>query len=166
VTNWVKTVQHRVAEDPVLAKVRDGELLTEAEERELAERLNQPSMYFNEENLRRAYRSPSGSLVDFVRAALGLTKVKSHEERVDELVSTWLIAKGYDPDRAAYLTLLKHRGVIKGKVAVDDLFEPPLSLQDAGTRGVELFGEEGLRQVVSDMNESVFSKSDEQQGVA
>lgn len=166
VTNWVKTVQHRVAEDAILAKVRDGQPLTEDEEQELAERLNQPSMYFNEENLRRAYRSPSGSLVDFVRAALGLTKVKSHEERVNELFSAWLIAKGYDPDRATYLTLLKHRGVIKGKVAVDDLFEPPLSLQDAGTRGVELFGEEGLRQVVSDLNESVFERPDEEQGVA
>lgn len=166
VTNWVKAVQHRVAEDPILAKVRDGEPLTEQEEHELAERLNRPTLYFNEENLRRAYRSPSGSLVDFVRAALGLHKVKSREERVDELFSAWLIAKDYDPDRALYLTLLKHRGVIKGKVAVDDLFEPPLSLQDAGTRGVELFGVDGLRQVVLEMNESVFQTEDDQQGVA
>ena len=166
VTTWVKTVQARVEDDRVLAKVRDGVPLTEQEECELAERLNQPSMYFNEENLRRAYKSPAGTLVDFVRAALGLTEVKSREERVDELFSAWLIAKGYDPERAAYLTLLKHRGVVKGRVAVDDLFEPPLSLQDAGTRGVELFGEEGLRQVVSEMNESVFPPEDGRQGVA
>ena len=166
VTNWVKTVQHRVADDPILAKVRDGELLTETEEKELAERLNQPSLYFNEENLRRAYKSPGGSLVDFVRAALGLTKVRSREEQVNELFAAWLIAKGYDPDKAAYLTLLKYRGVVRGRVLVDDLFEPPLSLQDAGTRGVELFGEEGLAQVVSEMNENVFQTGTDEQGVA
>lgn len=166
VSNWVKTVQHRVTDDPILRKVREGEPLTDEEEKQLAERLNQPSMYFNEDNLRRAYRSPSGSLVDFVRAALGLTKVKSHEERVTELFTAWLIAKGFDPERANYLTLLKHRGVVRGRVALDDLFVPPLSLQDAGNKGVELFGEEGLRAVVSELNETIFEKSDDEQGVA
>jgi type I restriction enzyme R subunit len=166
VTNWVKTVQQRVDVDPILRKVREGAPLSEAEEHDLAQRLNTPTLYFNEENLRRAYKSPSGSLVDFVRAALGLTKVKSREQRVTELFSAWLIAKGFDPDKADYLTLLKHRGVVHGQVAVDDLFEPPLSLQDAGNRGVELFGEDGLREVVSEMNETVFQKSDDQRGVA
>lgn len=166
VTNWVKTVQQRVDGDPLLRKVLDGNPLTEQEEHDLAQRLNTPSMYFNEENLRRAYKSPSGSLVDFVRAALGLTKVKSHEERVNELFSAWLIAKGFDPAQADYLTLLKHRGVVRGKVEVDDLFVPPLSLQDAGNKGVELFGEDGLRQVVSDMNENIFQIPDDEIGVA
>lgn len=166
VTNWVQTVQQRVDGDPLLRKVLDGQPLTEQEEHDLAQRLNTPSMYFNEENLRRAYKSPSGSLVDFVRAALGLTKVKSHEERVNELFSAWLIAKGFDPDQADYLTLLKHRGVVRGKVEVDDLFVPPLSLQDAGNKGVELFGEDGLRQVVSDMNENIFQIPDDEIGVA
>jgi type I restriction enzyme R subunit len=159
VTNWVTTVQHRVQDDAVLRKVRDGEPLSEAEERELAERLNTPTMYFNEENLRRAYKSPSGSLVDFVRAALGLTKVQSREERVNESFAAWLIAKGFEPEQANYLTLLKHRGVVRGRVAVDDLFEPPLSLQDAGNKGVELFGEDGLRVIVSELNETVFEQA-------
>ena len=166
VTNWVKTVQQRVEVDPILRKVREGAPLSEAEEHDLAQRLNTPTLYFNEENLRRAYKSPSGSLVDFVRAALGLTKVKSHEQRVSELFSAWLIAKGFDPEKADYLTLLKFRGIVRGQVEVDDLFIPPLSLQDAGNRGVELFGEDGLREVVSEMNETVFQKSDDQQGVA
>jgi hypothetical protein len=45
-----------------LAKVKAGAALTEAEETELARRLNQPERYFNEDNLRRAYRNPGGNL--------------------------------------------------------------------------------------------------------
>ncbi len=160
VTNWVKTVEQRISDDPLLVKVRDGIPLTDAEEDELARRLNAPSYYFNEENLRRAYKSPSGTLVDFVRAALGLHKVKSREERAEENFRAWLVAKGFGPEEATYLSLLKNRGIARGKVSVEDLFEPPLSLQDAGNRGVTLFGIDGLREVVSDMNENVFEQAE------
>src|SRR5262249_28629418 len=84
VTDWEQIVRKEAASDPIVAKVKAGESLTEEEEQQLANRLNQPQPYFNEDNLRRAYRNPGGNLVDFVRAALGLLMIKSHEERVDE----------------------------------------------------------------------------------
>ena len=81
VTEWEQTVRQEANSDPVIAKIRAGEALTEQEEEQLAKHLNQPQRYFNEDNLRRAYRNPGGSLVDFIRAALGMLKIKSREER-------------------------------------------------------------------------------------
>jgi len=43
-------------------------------------------------------------------------------------------------------------------VELDDLFRPPLSILNAATLGIELFGEAGLREIVADMNDSVFSE--------
>ena len=40
---------------------------------------------------------------------------------------------------------------------IEDLFEPPLSILDVVGKGVELFGEEGLKQVVERLNEDVFN---------
>jgi len=68
------------------------------------------------------------------------------------------VTKKFTPDQAQYLSLLKNRGVLRGKVEVEDLFKPPLSILNAAGRGIELFGEKGLKQVVNEMNESVFKQ--------
>lgn len=157
VTDWERTVRAGVGSDPIIAKVRAGEPLSEQEEATLAQRLNQPERYFNEDNLRRAYRNPGGNLVDFIRAALGLLKIKSREERVEENFRAWLVAKNLTPEQAQYLALLKNRGLVKGKVSLDDLFTPPLSILNAANIGIELFGEQGLRNVMDEINQSVLT---------
>ncbi len=156
VTEWETTVQQEAEADPVLAKVKAGEALTEQEEEHLAQRLNQPQRYFNEDNLRRAYRNPGGNLVDFIRAALGMLKIKSREERVEDNFRAWLVAKSLTPEQAQYLALLKNRGLVKGRVSLDDLFAPPLSILNAANIGIELFGEQGLRNVMDEINQSVL----------
>ncbi len=157
VTDWETTVKQEAEADPIIAKVKAGDALTEAEEAQLAQRLNQPQRYFNEDNLRRAYRNPGGNLVDFIRAALGMLKIKSREERVDENFRAWLVAKNLTPEQAQYLALLKNRGLVKGKVSLDDLFAPPLSILNAANIGIELFGEQGLRSVMDEINQSVLA---------
>lgn len=158
VTNWETTVQSAVSDDPIIEKIRNGELLDEVEEKELADRLNRPEMYFNEENLRRAYRQPGGNLIDFIKAALGTFKVKSREEELTENFQAWLVAKSLAPQQAQYLSLLKNRGIARGRIELEDLFQPPLSILNAAELGVELFGEKGLREIIQDLNESVFKK--------
>ena len=156
VTDWETTVRQGADADPIIAKVKAGESLTEQEEEQLAQRLNQPQRYFNEDNLRRAYRNPGGNLVDFIRAALGMLKIKSREERVEDNFRAWLVAKNLTPEQAQYLALLKNRGLVKGKVSLDDLFAPPLSILNAANIGIELFGEQGLRNVMDEINQSVL----------
>ena len=156
VTRWEEAIRSQVDDDYVLRKVRDDEPLEEVEEEELVRRLNQPEHYFNEDSLRRAYRDRNGTLVDFVRAALGRLRIKSREEKLEEAFRAWLVARTLTPPQAEYLCLLKNRGIATGRVRLDDLFEPPLSILDASGRGVELFGEEGLRQVVEQLDGDVF----------
>ncbi|MBW1793320.1 MAG: DEAD/DEAH box helicase family protein [Deltaproteobacteria bacterium] len=155
-TNWGKTILTAVKDDELIRKVRDEESLSEQEEQTLAERLNRPEMYFNEDNLRRAYRKPGGSLINFIRAALGKLRIKSSEEELTENFQAWLVSKSVTPDQAQYLSLLKNRGIASGKIGLEDLFNPPLSILNASGLGVELFGEVGLKTIVEDMNESVF----------
>lgn len=158
ITNWETSVQSAVKDDPIIQKVRRGELLTEDEEKALADRLNRPEMYFNEENLRRAYRRPGGNLIDFIKAALGSLKIKPREEELTENFQAWLVAKSLTPQQAQYLSLLKNRGIARGRIELEDLFQPPLSILNAAELGVELFGERGLKEIIQDLNDSVFMK--------
>ncbi|MBI2566412.1 MAG: DEAD/DEAH box helicase family protein [Candidatus Schekmanbacteria bacterium] len=157
VTHWEEAIKTQSQADPILAKVREGEPLTSAEEDDLARRLNKPELYFNEENLRRAYRNPGGTLIDFIRAALGLIKVKGREERLEESFRAWVVTRSLSSEQAQYVSLLKNRGIARGRVGIEDLFQPPLSILNAAGMGVELFGEDGLKDIVNDLNESVFA---------
>ncbi len=141
VTAWEKAVQSASADDGNLRKIKLGEPLTPEQEEELAHRLNQPRHYFNEDNLRRAYRRPGGNLIDFVKAALGTTRLKTREEETTENFQAWLITKNLIPQQASYLALLKNRGLARGRIEMGDLFQPPLSILDAASLGIELFGE-------------------------
>ncbi len=156
VSRWEETIRASATEDTILQKIRDAVPLEEHEEEELARRLNRPEYFFNEDNLRRAYRNPAGNLIDFIRAALGRLEIKSREEQLEEAFRAWLISHAFDPRQAEYLSLLKNRGIATGHVRIEDLFKPPLSILDAAGLGVELFGEEGLKRVVEDLDESVF----------
>jgi type I restriction enzyme R subunit len=156
VNTWETTIQASVERDPLLQKIRDGNALTEDEEQVLVHHLNNPELYFNEENLRRAYRRPGGTLIDFIRAALGDLKLKSRDEELTENFQAWLVSKNLSPQQAQYLSLLKNRGIVRGKIEVNDLFQPPLSILNAAGLGVELFGERGLKDIIEEMNESVF----------
>lgn len=158
-TNWESTIQEMDEQDPIIEKVKKDEPLSEDEEEELASRLNSPKLYFNEENLRKAYRNPVGNLIDFIKAALGLLKIQSKDEKLDEMFRAWLVSKSLAPEQAEYLSLLKNRGIATGKVQIDDLFKPPLSILNAAGIGIELFGEQGLQEIVDDLNKNVFTKA-------
>ena len=114
VTNWEQSIRSAAKDEPVLRKVRSGEPLSADEEKSLADRLNNPKYFFNEDNLRRAYRQPGGNLIDFIRAALGTARVKSREEELTENFQAWLVAKSLTPQQAQYLSLLKNRGIASG----------------------------------------------------
>ncbi len=156
VSEWEKTIQRQAGRDAALEKVKRDEKLSEEEERSLADRLNQPEYFFNEDKLRRAYRNPGGTLIDFVRHALGIEQIKSREEILEENFRAWLVSKSLTPAQAQYLSLLKNRGIARGRVAIQDLFEPPLSILGASGMGMELFGEAALKRIIPELDDAVF----------
>lgn len=159
VSVWETTIRREVLEDPLLRKVRDAEALSAEEELALTRRLNQPALYFNEENLRRAYREPGGTLVDFIRTALGTMQTQTEEAKRTALFNAWLVARNFSSEQALYLSLLKNRGLVRGGVDIRDLFQPPLVRLNVAGLGVELFGESGLRAIIAELNEAVFDLS-------
>ena len=159
VTHWKKTIRELVEDDLIIEKIKEDQPLTDEEEQALIAKLNKPKMYFNEENLRRAYRNPVGNLIDFVKEALGRLTIKSRDEKLDELFRAWLVSRSLAPEQAEYLSLLKNRGIATGNVTLDDLFTPPLSILNAAGIGIQLFGEQGLKEIIEDINQNVFSKT-------
>ena len=158
IANWERVIQQGAQSDLTLQKIRDNVELTEEEERDLTNRLNRPEMFFNEDNLRRAYRDQGKTLIDFIKAALGLIKTKSREETLAENFQAWLVSKNFTPQQAGYLSMIKNRGIVRGTVGLPDLFQSPLSTINAAGFGVELFGREGLKEVIEEMNEAVFAE--------
>lgn len=156
VSYWEKTIRSQAQQDRLLRKIKKDQPLTSDEEAELSARLNSPDHYFNEDNLRRAYRNPGGTLVDFIRSALGGLKLKSREEKLEEAFRGWLVLQALTPRQADYLILLKNRGIATGRLHIEDLFEPPLAALDMAGMGVQLFGETRFQEIIQDLDESVF----------
>jgi len=167
ITNWEKTIKESSLNDPIIQKIikldaakTDEEkkkfYLTEEEEKKLTEKLNQPNLYFNEDNLRKAYQKPGGVFIDFIKNVFHVAKLKTKDEEITENFNAWLITKSFSPEQAQYLSLLKNRGIAKGKIEIDDLFKPPLSILNTANTGIELFGEEGLKQILNEINETVL----------
>jgi len=167
ISNWEEIIRSSADEDPVIQKIINQEKasgkdekeeynLSQEEEDHLANKLNQPEMYFNEDNLRKAYRNPAGTFLDFVKKALGLIQSKSLEEEISETFSAWLITKSFTPEQSQYLTLLKNRGLAKGLIELDDLFKPPLSILNTANIGLNLFGKEKLKEVINELNNEII----------
>ena len=154
-SRWEKTISAAQTSDPIIAKIKSGEDLTDEEQDELSRRLNENDNYFNEENLRNAYKTPVGTIIDFIRAALGMVKVKSREEQVDENFRAWLVSHQFTQEQASFLSLLKNRGIANGHIELSELFEPPLIHSNAPEKAQQLFGPD-IKEIVAEMNSSVF----------
>jgi type I restriction enzyme R subunit len=155
-SRWEETISAAQTSDPIIAKIKSGEDLTDEEQDELSRRLNENENYFNEENLRNAYKTPIGTIIDFIRAALGMVKVKSREEQVDENFRAWLVSHQFTQEQASFLSLLKNRGIANGHIELSELFEPPLIHSNAPEKAQQLFGPD-IKEIVAEMNSSVFA---------
>jgi len=158
VNRWEATIRTEAQVDPIMQKVRNDELLTEDEADVLTRQLNSHEMYFNEDNLRKAYRDRdlTKGIVDFIKVALGKIGIKTREQVLEENFRAWLTAHELTREKANYLMRLKNQAIAKGRLEVQDLFQPPLATLNAADDGVQLFGVQGLRDVFEELNESVF----------
>ncbi len=151
---WAERVVEFRRSDGAIQKIFSGEDLTEAEWEELARRLNSPEFYFDEDKLRRAFEQPTGSLFDFIGAALGLFQFPTREERIERAFNTWLTqhSETLSPEKAQMLRLLKSR-VLAGETVEMKIFsQPPFSLWGGRVRMEQLFGRHELARIVEEIN--------------
>jgi len=151
---WAGKVIELKRTDPAIEKIFQGEELTDEEWEVLAQRLNSPECYFNEESLRRAFEQPVGSLSDFIRAALNLFRFQTREERIERAFNTWVAehSSSIDPAQAQMLRLLEARVLIGEEITMRLFSQPPFSLWGGLVRMEQLFGKERLIQIVDELN--------------
>jgi type I restriction enzyme R subunit len=151
---WYERILELQTTDRVLRKVFAREAVGEEEWADLARRLNSPRYYFTEETLRRAFEQPTGSLSDFIRAALGLYTFPTREERIERAFDSWVAEHSHSlrPEQAQMLRLLKSRVLAGDKIEMRLFSQPPFSLWGGRVRMEQLFGREGLAQVVDELN--------------
>jgi type I restriction enzyme R subunit len=135
-------------------KIFAGNELTEQEWEALARRLNSPEYYFDEKTLRKAFEQPTGSLTDFIRAALGQYKFPTRVERIKNIFNTWVAehSDSIKPEQAQMLRLLQSRVLAGDTVEMRMFSQPPFSLWGGRVRMEQLFGKENLIRIVEELN--------------
>ena len=162
---WLKRIQELLDTDPAVRKIMAGESLTENEWEELAQKLNSPEFWFDEPALRKAFEQPSGSLSDFIRAALGLYELPTRQQRVERAFNAWVAenSSSINPDQARLLSLL--RNVVSAAVTETkyvplgpSIFtRPPFTFQGGRARAEALFGRDRLAAIMDELNQLVQS---------
>jgi type I restriction enzyme R subunit len=161
---WIHRIQELRETDPVVRKILAGQEVGENEWEELAEKLNAPEFWFHEALLRKAFEQPTGSLNDFIRAALGLYRFPTREERVERAFTTW-VAEHSDsvrPDQARMLQLLRNvvlasvRETKYTEITPDIFIRAPFTLLGGRTRMETLFGgRQQLSTVLDELNQLI-----------
>lgn len=151
---WKEKIQELFKADPAVQKIFSGQNLNEDEWEDLERRLNSPEYYFQEQTLRKAFNQPTGSLTDFIRAALGKYQFPTREERIEKVFASWVSehSNSIKPEQAQMLRLLKSRILVGDIVEVAMFSQPPFSLLGGRARMEQLFGQEGLKQIVDEFN--------------
>jgi type I restriction enzyme R subunit len=151
---WGEKIIFLKQTDPAIEKIFSGEELSDEEWEALAQRLNSPEYYFNEQSLRRAFEQPTGSLSDFIRVALGVDRFLTREERIEKVFNTWVAehSSSINPAQAQMLRLLKARVVAGEEISMRLFSQPPFSLWGGLTRMEQLFGKDRLLQMVDELN--------------
>ncbi len=148
----------RLKDNHVVRKIIADAPIEEDELISFADQLNKPEDYFNEENLKEAFDQPSGSLSDFIKAALGKYIFPTKKERVNKNFDSWLRQKNFTMEQIMLLSQLKNRFVAGDtEITAEDFTKPPLREQGGIQKAVSLFGEDGLKEALNELNETVLT---------
>jgi type I restriction enzyme, R subunit len=154
---WQTVIQRMKDADLAIKAVAEGGTVSEAEIERLAARLNSPEFWFNEKTLRKAHDQPIGALSDFIRAALGLYRFPTREERIGQNFQAWVAARSLNPDQAKMLRLLRNRYLAGEQINVGIFNQDSTFKAIGGRRKMEqLFGADTLRAIVDELNAQVF----------
>jgi type I restriction enzyme R subunit len=160
---WIRRIEELRGTDPVVRKILAGEDVTESEWEDLAQKLDAPEFWFTESSLRKAFEQPTGSLTDFIRAALGLYKFPTREQRVERAFTAWVAehSSSINPDQARMLQLLRNVVLAsvretKFPISTDVFTRAPFTLLGGRTRMESLFGgRERLGAILDELNQLI-----------
>jgi type I restriction enzyme R subunit len=142
ITRYREMVETMIAEltarNPILQKIKNGEVVSPAEVNELAELLHSEHPHITESLLRRVYNIRKARFIQFIRHILGIEILKSFPETVSEAFDQFIGQHSNLSSRQLeFLNLLKGFIIDREKVERKDLINAPFTvIHPQGIRGV------------------------------
>lgn len=92
-------------EHPAIMKIKNNEMLTESDLRDLELTLNNPELYITEDVLQKVFSQNKGTLVQFIKNILGLYKFPDPKERIKDAFNTYIIenSRHYSADQLNFI---------------------------------------------------------------
>lgn len=126
----VEALVRRLAEQmPELARIKNGDALSDEELEHIGNTLNQADLFVTEDTLRKAFEAPTASLADFLRHMLCQdARLPNREERVSAAFDAFIAQHGYlRANQLNFLRAVKAAVLGHGRITRASLSEPPLS---------------------------------------
>src|SRR3989339_402147 len=140
---------------PALRKVKAGAPISEKDLADIEDTVNGPELYVSEENLRKIYKQPYGTFIQFIKSILGLYKFPDPETLVNASFNTYIVERNnsnpLSPDQIRFLRTVKNVFAKKKHIEYDDLFEPPFD-QFGTDAAAKLFTDEELKEIIGIFN--------------
>ncbi|MGO4260671.1 type I restriction endonuclease subunit R [Lysobacter sp. TAB13] len=126
----VEALVRRLADQlPELAKLKNGEDLSNEELERIGTTLNQADLFVTEDNLRKAFEAPTASLANFLRHILceGV-QLPNREQRINAAFDAFIASHGYlRANQLNFLRAVKAAVQSHGRITLAALNTPPLS---------------------------------------
>ncbi|MGM9482056.1 type I restriction endonuclease subunit R [Roseateles sp. NT4] len=126
----VEALVRRMADQlPELAKLKNGEELSNEELERISVALNQADLFITEDTLRKAFEAPAASLVDFLRHMLREDALlPNRQERINVAFDAFIASHKYlRANQLNFLRAVKAAVHSHGRITLAALNEPPLS---------------------------------------
>ncbi|WP_235085329.1 DEAD/DEAH box helicase family protein [Chromobacterium sp. Beijing] len=142
ITRYREMVEALIAElteyNPVLQKIKNGEMIRTEEASELAELLHEEHPHITEDLLRQVYKNRKARFIQFIRHILGIEVLKSFPDEVRAAFDQFIHAHTTLSSRQMeFLNLLKGFIIEREKVEKKDLINTPFTvIHPQGIRGV------------------------------
>lgn len=142
ISRYREMVETLIAEltehNPVLQKIKNGELVSTYEATQLADLLHEEHPNITEDLLRQVYKNRKGRFIQFIRHILGIETLPSFPDEVSAAFAQFISAHTTLNSRQLdFLNLLKNFFVEREKVEKKDLINAPFTvIHPQGIRGV------------------------------
>ncbi len=153
IARYKELVEERISslltENPILQKIKEGQEISEAEVKKLAESLTNEHPHITVDILRRVYNHRSAQLVQFIRHILRIEVLQSFPTTVSEAFGQFIAQHSYLSSRQLdFLNLLQAYLIEKGEAGKKDLINAPFTrIHPDGIRGV--FNRHEIDEIIS-----------------
>jgi len=143
-----KMILELTGKNPILQKIRSGEVITESEANQLAEVLLAEHPHITEDLLRTVYKNRKAKFIQFIRHILGIETLESFPETVTKAFDQFLGEHSYlNTQQLNFLGLLREFILERETIQKRDLIQAPFTIiHPEGIRG--LFSPAEIEEIV------------------